>query len=149
MIRYEIPATAALPILSISGTIPANRMNTLSSQPFIILPALAIPADRLFIPISFSALMSYATTGLTFPMALTYDQALEPFGALSPTIPGSGLVTAACTPYYGLGSGVFDINNINNAVKPALVWKAVANSPGADFIDVPYRIYYILDNILQ
>lgn len=147
-IEYRPPAVSSIEFISVRGTIPADRMRTLSSQPFIIIPALDIAANQYLCVLQASAFMVYGATTLIVPMGLTWDLSLAPMLEILPSTPGGGMVTAAPS-WWGSNFGQnFDINNLNNAAKPALVWKSSADSVAADFDDVPYEIIYYLRNVL-
>lgn len=147
-IEYRPPIVGSIEFISVRGTIPADRMRTLSSQPFIIIPALEIPADKYLCVLQASADMLYGVTTLAFPMGLTWNNAIKPILEMAPNTPGGGMVTAVPS-WYGSGFDIsFDINNINFAAKPALVWKASADTAAADFEDVPFEVIYYLRETL-
>ena len=146
-IEYRPPAAAAgIEILSMRGTMPGNRINTLSSNPFVIAPAGTFANGVFFIPICLSAFINWdGIIKLSSPIQLTFDIAVQPMIELDADVSGGGLVTSSLMPYLNIGSTQFQINNINTgAIVTNLVFKSVVDTPLANYFEMPYEILYIL-----
>jgi hypothetical protein len=145
-IEYRPPAAAGVEILSMRGTMPGNRFNTLSSNPFVVAPAGTFGNGVFFIPICLSAFINWGGVNrLLSPIQLTFDIAVQPMIELDADVPGGGLVTSSLMPYLNGGLTQFQINNINTgAIVTNLVFKSIADSPLADYFEMPYEILYIL-----
>lgn len=144
-IEYRPPVSTPIQFLSVRGTIPTDRMRTLSFNPFIILPAGTFTSQQIFIPICASAFIQEVGGPLLFPMQLTFDIAVSPLLEMSPQPAGGGMVTAGLVPYMNNFELAFNVNNINTGADVTnLVWKAVADSPGALINPVPYEIIYLV-----
>lgn len=142
-IEYRPPAaTPGVELLSIRGTVPADRLKTLSSQPFVILPAGTFGVNDIFIPFSLSIVL-IEIVPLAAAIQLTFDLAVSPFLEVVPVIPGGGMITAAPIPWLFNFEQGFNVNNINtNAAGTDLVFKAIVDSPGADLNPAPFELIY-------
>lgn len=147
-IKYQ-SGGSGVTILSLRGIVPGGAFPSLSSNPFVVIPANTLLANKIFVPISFTIRMAFATTGLAFPAGLTYDSSSTfPFFEFTPRINGATWIT--CGPSYSLltfAQTEFNENNLPLS-NVNIVIKSVGNSPGADFEDAPYELLYCLINTL-
>jgi len=149
-IEYRPPNAASVQILSLRGTMPGNRFATLSSNPFVIVPAGTFGVGVFFVPLCLNAFINWGgVTRLFTPIQLTFDIAVQPMTELDADVSGGGLVSCALMPYLNGLNTQFQINNINTGASVTnLVFKSNINTPLADYFEMPYEIIYLLRNQL-